>query len=143
MLTGSYTGISDSGTVGYAATPDVNVPAGPLDDSGFSVWSTFGSNTGGIYGSGGFWDMEPTVVIQFGTDPGGNNWRMDGRSLTPREQKSIDTKYDDGLPQSGAMMSRKGLSNCNTSTDPAVADYNVAFADTACFLELILVRYWD
>lgn len=139
FLDGNYSGISDSSTVDYDATPGVNVPEGPLKKSGFAFWS----NPNSYVGSSSLWDYEGSVFLQFGGEPNPNSWRMGNYTLTPKEQKSLDDKYDDGLPQSGIITTTRVASDCVTTTDATTSRYRLTFEGVACYINMPLVRYWN
>jgi hypothetical protein len=63
-----------------------------------------------------------------------NDWLPNQPFLTPSEMLDMDTKYDDGRPGTGKIMTgtTQAYPDCVTSDDPATAVYNTSYADTAC-----------
>jgi prepilin-type N-terminal cleavage/methylation domain-containing protein len=60
--------------------------------------------------------------------------------LTPAQTLSLDIKYDDGIPASGAVMTPKKdfMGGCITDNDPATSQYDTADTSKICSLVLKL-----
>lgn len=124
LIEGRYTGRTASTTNAWALVAGENAPPAKLSGA---IWTVGGEN------------------VSFSGDP---NWfdgyyppiNYDIRTTTsfplkPEEVWNIDSKFDDGKPASGVIVSVKSTSTWTpgcTSTDDATAEY-VVTADVPCF----------
>jgi hypothetical protein len=133
FVTGGYTGVmTGSNPTPEGATPGINVPAGALPNSGYTLYyclpgtscnhpAYFTGQYGQFFHVGAYY--APNVVT---------GWPV----FTPAEAWSIDQKIDDGLPASGLVMTYNLVQqpNCVTSSDPTTAVYNTSYTAMACGL---------
>lgn len=139
FIDGSYTGVNECSSGGKACYKGgINAPDADLRNT---TWAIF--------------DMAPITpqpsYIFSGTHYrhvmyyGGENKDDDmpfGRILSPKEAWNIDLKFDDSSPGTGKIMSLEPVAvdtwdnrnDCATSTDPAVARYNVTTTNPECML---------
>ena len=130
---GQYSGVHGSSSTD--SNPGENVPSGPLSLSGYSLRHAPYSAS-----SATEWDHDAGLFITFGS--AASTGLTDDAILEPQAQESIDEKFDDGMPQSGFLISRKNSANCATTTSMSTARYNVIFDSEACILELVTERNW-
>lgn len=115
------------------AMPGVNVPEGSISGTGFSILSFPVPDPaylywwkGNIYK--GFCFGAPTVLIE-----------TSEKALTTDEAFMIDSKIDDARPGNGLIRSYKIHTDCNTSTDPITAEYDLSKSGTNCALFMGLI----
>ncbi len=134
MLSASMSGVAASGGV-YSSTPGVNVPAGSMQGSGFSVlWlGVVPAGTANIF-AGSYGN-----TLMFGGAVSGSY--TNGPILTPSQAAGIDTKLDDGMPVTGKVRSYKSDStvtpNCTTTAVEATSAYNVSNNGVLCSLVFV------
>lgn len=116
-LTGSYSGVSGAGHAVSHVVPGVNAPLGPWRRTGYT-YTNFGLITGN--GNVNYFDGDYREVFMFG---GTSDTYTNNNVLTGREAFDIDTKYDDGLPARGNIVTYKGTGVNNMSR--ACASTNV------------------
>lgn len=124
MIAGKYTGVSANSADTVYAVIGSNVPAAALPNSGFWLysWDVLVANSA-------YFDGEYRNVMVLGANVAASY--PFNALLTPVEGFALDTKYDDGIPSSGQVVSRK-LANCNTTTVDATAKYNLTYKKAAC-----------
>lgn len=127
LIEGIYTGNSGPNG-GRDSRPGTNVPKGKIATSGYGL-----ENEGVISGGTNtwFWDSNLTIEMVFGGVIPTGNEPSDGPVLTPEEAYAIDSKFDDGRPGYGSIITYRpaGLwSNCVTSNTQTVAAYNLSYA---------------
>lgn len=127
LIEGSYSGASGPNG-GRDGRPGTNEPKGRIANSGYGI-----ENEGVISGGGNtwFWDSNLTLEMTFGTMVPTGNEPSDGVALTPEEAYAIDSKYDDGRPGYGSIITIRpagAWANCVTSNTQTVAAYNLSFA---------------
>lgn len=132
LIQGRYTGGAQSVSWGYGqAEPSVNTPA--LKNA--ACVSVFRWNDVPTAGSAYYAVVYKTtfyVGLPLATDI------CYQPAFTPAEALSIDTKIDDGLPGSGAVVTVKPnwapTANCATTTDPTTASYKTSSTTVNCNL---------
>ncbi len=132
LISGSYNGLSTY--AGNGATAGVNVPPGPLPNSGW--WA---SNTYSEYAMPGYpATLKPSSMIGIGTYFVNNAYV--GSLFAPAEAASIDSKIDDGLPQTGIAFAGGGCggswvcsTNCNTGNT-----YKATVKTQECYMGFLL-----
>ena len=140
LIDGNYTGLSSDGTTTTAyAKAGVNVPG----SASFGVSYLFnhpdaldGNVSGGLdpfYFDG----LYTHVLIVAGLTPTGNSL-PNVPFLTPKQALALDTKFDDGKPGTGWVMTPvpAALPTCATSNTPSTAVYNTTYNANACYLVL-------
>lgn len=134
LIEGNYTGQNGGGT-GCGSTCDaiagVNAPRGRLNNGGYSfvlVGQDTVSDANNFFSTtlGGTFN-----VISFGTKTP-NFWYFNP-IIKPEEAWGLDTKLDDGRPQSGKLYPRRN-SLCTTTTDPVTAEYALSVTADNCSL---------
>lgn len=136
LMEGSYTGVNGGGT-GCSSTCDsiagTNVPRSRLGNGGFSVVRSGQDPVG-------------DVAVNFTGILTGNynafilglkqaNFYYDQPILKAEEMWNIDTKMDDGRPQSGKIYGLKTQTpNCVTTNVDATAAYALSVSTTGCTL---------
>lgn len=134
LIPGTFTGAPANSGVNVSAEPNVNVPAGPLENSGY-LFRTILSGGGSLFlsGSVNFYDGRYGPVISFGGHQ--NNYFPFGPAIKPEEMYKWDQKVDDALPASGRVVSYKpayaSTPNCATNATSS-ARYNVTYDGLAC-----------
>ncbi len=120
LIKGNYTGAIDAG--GFER--DVNVPSSRIDSSSFwmSVYSTASAGNAFIF-----------------SQPAGNTLRITPTAYNGEECWNVDTKLDDGKPNTGKMMAYKGDPSALVTTRANVAppgdadaEYNLTLSDKIC-----------
>jgi len=112
-------------------TPD-NTPLGRINGTGYGVmWG--GDVNGYVTGVDELFEGQYGHLVQFGRF---ERFPTLGRTLlavlTPEEMLNFDLKYDDGRPGTGHIRTWKpdsDVSDCATSDNPAIAQYNVNNVD--------------
>jgi prepilin-type N-terminal cleavage/methylation domain-containing protein len=110
MIKGQYTGVE--GTAGTNLhVAGVNVPPGPINNSGYSLgsWGTADTNSSFLFP--GNFDNTLTIGAKTG-------WQYVGFLLTPTNAYQIDTKIDDGKPGLGFITSQiaGNMPNCSNGS---------------------------
>jgi len=134
LIPGHYTGIAWSVVSGYEIYPGVDCPASRVPGGGYTVaW------LGNYGGSSLLYAANYGNFISFGAAASGNpTW---GNILTTAEAQAFDSKYDDGMPSTGAILSEKPyavsplINNCATSATPPL--YNTGLSGIQCDLMFI------
>ncbi len=152
LIEGNYTGYSNNGLCGtthMCMQPGINSLAGPIPGTGWVAFSvaTF---------SGKRWQGRATNqnrnIIAF-TNPTvstNNTWFRNAYAFTPKQQFSIDTKIDDGLPFQGSIVEMSGVpswmspdctvansdefNNNPPGTSTINTTYDLSFTDLACLM---------
>jgi prepilin-type N-terminal cleavage/methylation domain-containing protein len=130
LLKGSFTGLPGPASVADHI-PDVNVP------------STAYSNTGVVFGIAAATSYSPPLQVARGgalfigqEDAANANSSTFAPFLTGEDMFIIDTKFDDGEAITGRILayhnSSTGYTNCVTSSDPAVAKYDLTNTNIIC-----------
>lgn len=131
MIEGNHTGFAGSGGA-RDARPNINVPAGKISNSGYSV------EPQGIIGPGDTWRWPADYgnVLY----AGGNRNSSHPTELPlfrPEEAWNVDVKLDDGVPTTGRVMSHRKSSlwiNCTTTNVETTSQYNLIDTSIACVL---------
>lgn len=128
LIEGSYTGVkAGADTRTYA--PGLNAPNGRLSNS---VWvmNSYGQRNNDFWWAGNYDNQMSLMGVGVDATLG------TGRAIIkPEEMWGIDVKIDDGKPQHGMLRSmRTADTNCSTSTDAAIAEYNLTHNGVACRL---------
>ncbi|SRR6266545_2553918 len=141
FIVGKYTGVAGDFNGNFVndmeATPGVNVPAGKMDGTGFTV--LYATQTW-IDDPGWFDGDYIGNMFLFGRSDAGEGDSQGGVTdepvITPAEMLSIDAKFDDGRPGTGRVMTYNSnwISNCVTSDDPLTARYNTSIDEPTCML---------
>jgi prepilin-type N-terminal cleavage/methylation domain-containing protein len=112
---------------------------GPIPGTNIGIGWVDGSRTDVGYTTN-YFNVTPGHWISIARDwqspetEAGTNAR---RVLTPAEQFSLDSKFDDGKPGTGKLVASKPTGwqspNCITTSDPVTAQYNTALSSKECF----------
>lgn len=139
LITSQYSGVAGPLTW-QDVLPGENAPSTSVKGGAYSVITT--PSYSGIVN---WWDAPATFRIIVGLDIDHSSGDANQALLTTTEAKSIDDKFDDGMPGLGAIITYKSHSNCNSNTSNAnTARYNVSYTqDRACMLYLLGVRHWN
>ena len=126
---GPMTGVAGPNAY-YQQITGVNVPASAVGTVGISTWGTVNCTLL----SSGFFPVFYRTLFVIGA-PADDGYAQ-APFLTPLEAFNIDSKYDDGRPGSGNIMTftPDAYSNCATSDDPKNATYSFGFSDISCQL---------
>lgn len=124
LMEGSYLGYLDAG--GTKLTLGVNVPRSRLSNAGWSIMHRSVTPVWGV----------STQYIQFGSEGAGHLW---GGVLIPEEVWNIDTKLDDGRPETGIVAVDGIGDDCVTPnayalSAPSGRAYNLAGRNKNCFI---------
>lgn len=130
LVGGTYTGKADSAP--RLATPGKNIPAGRIANTGFTLMSYRAEAADPEWWSGDY------DGFAFGGSVGSVGVESLAPTLTPQEAWNIDTKLDDGNPAHGRVRSYKLMTSCNSTSDPATAQYEVTATSIACGLFLAM-----
>ncbi len=133
LMEGSYLGYLDAG--GTKLTLGVNVPRSKLSGAGWTLIHRSTAVGNPIWGVS-------TQFIQFGAEGSNNLW---GGILVPEEVWNIDTKMDDGLPETGSVMVDGIANTCVTpnafaSVAAAGRAYNLSSTNKTCMLFIRMGR---
>lgn len=135
LVEGTYTGVQAVSGWTTSSQPKLNSPASRLGNAGWAVFNApvqdgTGYMYAGTYGN----------VFTLGFNSVAYETIM--AAIKPEEAWNIDMKMDDGRPGTGVVRPRNpnngssGQALCATSTDPAVATYNLIHTSIACALYL-------
>jgi len=127
LLEGTYTGVNGAGTSTDPVVSSKNVPSSRLSPMLWSLgtWSTLSGDSSRFDGNYG-------NVFQFG---GGTNTSSNwSAALKPEEMWNLDTKMDDGVPNTGNVVARR-FSTCTNATTSAST--NVSYALTTTSVECV------
>jgi prepilin-type N-terminal cleavage/methylation domain-containing protein len=131
LWSGNYTGVSAAaGAYNGVAEIGVNIPASKVTGGGGYMVADF--SDGGTDPNFAYATADYSRSMLFGA-----NWLDWGANLTPvmtgREMLALDTKIDDGKPQSGTVITQPpwfnaymGVPACVTSREPTTATYIVS-----------------
>jgi len=118
LVAGSYTGIDDQG-LGDRGIIGVNLPKGPLGDSGYFI-SLVGNEN----------------VLFFGL------YRPNGAPrnaiLKASQAKSLDNKLDDGIHDSGTFITLEGIDGPPSPTCLNVSAYRITATNVSCYIRITL-----
>jgi prepilin-type N-terminal cleavage/methylation domain-containing protein len=131
LIEGGYSGVAGSLSTRHAVIGQ-NVPAGRIANTGYSFYYQ------AFTGHAERFDASSGQVMEFGgpTDSNGG-FETYGRVLKPEEAWNIDSKTDDGRPGLGKVFAWK---LCSTSTDPLLANYNLASSARDCHMQFAILR---
>lgn len=136
LISGTYSGKTDSNTDNFKLTASINMPVNKIDDSAFMPTSIRAVTSGDpVYFDGA---AKGTYLELRSTDA------TAVPPLLTSEAYQIDVKLDDGLPGRGKVISRKRSDseypNCSTS-DLITATYDLANEDNqVCTLNFFLLE---
>ena len=134
LIDGTYSGTSiyddpDAGEIIHA-TPGVNTPRSRFSGAGWTIIAQPPANGSASY----FAAPYKGITLMFGGPRvGGPNLLLPMGVMKPEDAYSFDRKLDDGLPQSGSVMSMKNI-NCLEATYDA---YKVSSTTNGCTLLLL------
>lgn len=136
LLEGSYTGYNGGGT-GCGGTCDdvagINAPRSRLGNGGFSVIRSGQDPVGDV--ASNFTGILTGNYNAFILGTKQDNFYYDQPILKPEEMWNIDTKMDDGRPQSGKIYAMKlQVPNCVTTNLDATAAYALTVSTVGCTL---------
>jgi prepilin-type N-terminal cleavage/methylation domain-containing protein len=91
--------------------------------------------SGAVWPGNGFYTADYSNAFIVGGVNSVNYMNLES-TLSTEDAWNIDTKMDDGSPDSGTVYSMRlgGYSNCPTNATPGSADYNLALAGLQCSL---------
>lgn len=131
LVAGNYTAVAGSA----GSTHDVvgaNVPASRYQGAGWALLSLHSMSSG----SATYFAANYGNTLAFGANAPAENDYVNNPVISANESWNIDTKMDDGNPQSGIVLALKNASrsNCTSSTNDA---YTVASPYIGCNLLMI------
>jgi prepilin-type N-terminal cleavage/methylation domain-containing protein len=131
LIPGEYTGTNGPSGARHAV-PGTNVPASKFPNAGFMVVGWFGyTNAFDYIGPG----PRPWTTIQFHALLFGTTYLSQyetfGPILSASDALSIDLKFDDGLPASGAFIA-PNIWSCATSNINTNAKYRTSTSNPRC-----------
>lgn len=127
LIEGRYTGVKAS-AANWHVRPGLNAPAADANGVG---WTMFYAGT--KEGDAWLFDGSYDHVLFVGKESANSTTNMP--FLTPDEAWSLDTKYDDGKPVRGHMLSKYLANNCYegvTGTNSLDATYRLSYKQEAC-----------
>lgn len=133
IISGNFTGAGNGGA--NNATPDINVPRSFDNENCFGIRDVGPSADGRI---GNVSDRKPTKqspMFIIGTERATTDCSNSG--FAAKDVLNIDTKIDDGLSSTGAIMASEGADATNTLTScdaHATGQYNLTLNDKQCVL---------
>ena len=132
FITGNFTGIASTGNI-HASLAGVNVPAGSINNTAFSMYS-WNACSAPISGTNYFFDGDYCHTLRFGAITVGD-WPQ-SPALLPKEAADLDGKADDGLPAYGSVRAPQAQwqANCATTNVATTAVYNKSYTTPACIL---------
>jgi prepilin-type N-terminal cleavage/methylation domain-containing protein len=125
LITGHFTGTAAGAP--RMAMAGINIPAGPMDNSGFTYMSYYAPHNGDIT-----WFAGDYTGIMLGSSSSVGVETSDP-ILAPGEASILDIKFDDGRPATGLIRMNKSLT-CLTSDDPNTAEYILNSSAIQCNL---------
>lgn len=132
FVPGTFSGVAGTGS-GTHAVPGINVPAGKLPESAYAIIASV--------------PFDSTDVSWFEGDYGNfllfgyaNNGNPSGGVIRGADAATLDAKGDDGRPGTGLMRTTKSATNCHTSTDPAISEYDMRSSVKGCNFIYIMGR---
>ena len=139
IIAGNYIGISITGCTSPNYCTDAGNNAPPSKAASASAWHIFSPEPG--------WQGKDSVrnVLALGNPSNltgsGSNGEWHGLVLSPQDMKTIDTKADDGSPNTGKITNMNAgngtigalNANCVTGTGGSM-EYNLLYGDIACNL---------
>ena len=134
LIDGSYTG-AGGGECSICTNPGVNIPRSSMD-GGMYLLDHPTQLDGNVSGDGYYFDGVIFHVLRIAAMLNGTSPIANDPLLTPAQAMQIDTKFDDGRPGTGWIMTPKSsaLPNCATADDPNVALYNTGYTGVACVM---------
>jgi prepilin-type N-terminal cleavage/methylation domain-containing protein len=147
LITGRYTGVSNSATALWAIT-GTNVPQLAYNNAGLVPFylgaQSGGTNSMSIKNCAGSGNISQSVnsfsgtfgnLFVAGASTGSSALSTSGRAYTPAEAQMIDAKMDDGLPGMGKVMAPPAPDDsCATTSSASTAAYAVTSASPLCYL---------
>ncbi len=134
LIEGTYTGMNGAASAGFDGNIGINVPRSKLGNAG---WQT--RYIGPITASGNLYYYVANYghVFYFGTETPTAETMFS--ALKPEEAWSIDTKVDDGIANSGKVLSQPHTTSYTPNcTSAATSDnYNLTNTSIACALTII------
>jgi prepilin-type N-terminal cleavage/methylation domain-containing protein len=129
FISGSFTGVISGG----GAVPGTNTPKSAISSAGWS----FG-NKATTAANANDYDNGLSNFLALGAPIA--SALTQAAAITPQDAWQVDTKFDDGSPSLGRIMTRKpaALTNCASSAVDATATYNRPFTGIACSLNMSL-----
>lgn len=125
LIPGKYTGVYTSAAFKFRPNAGVNAPINKLFPNGVMCLYNLDNYAGGS----NFFAANYKHILEFW-----GNSTVITPSVTPSEALSIDTKYDDGMPGYGNIMSYRNtiLPNCLTTNSVITAKYDISYAAINC-----------
>ena len=126
LIEGVYSGTTIQGDTLKDCVPGVNVPVGPMTDSGYSV-----DGIGVVPRWAGDYGNSIVFGGRIGIFPTSNPM------LKTEEAWNIDIKFDDGSPANGGIRTYTKVSvwrNCPTTNVQSTTNYNLSYGSQACVL---------
>jgi prepilin-type N-terminal cleavage/methylation domain-containing protein len=124
LISDTVSGISTSGT--YAYTIGVNIPASQFSGAGWRLLNyTEDDRDGGVEGLAATptGDIPANLVLWFGGRYFEDSNRM-GNIISPNDAADFDTKFDDGLPLTGVIITQSNIASPNCVTADAYTESN-------------------
>lgn len=130
MIQGSYTGAPGSGGI-TNFKGGINAPASKVDGGVFAIYWT------GIFQSDPAWfDGSYGNALYIGSVSAGGT--PTNPLLSGSEALAFDSKFDDGLPAYGNIVTQKPIGyQCATTSVSSTAKYNVAASGLVCYFMII------
>lgn len=135
FIEGNYTGVAGSGGASDVNLGE-NAPRMKLFTNARVGFAAFRLSTTGCVdywsGTGNFFAGNYGNLLMFGQELNSNEFPIRA-ALTPSDASAIDSKYDDGQPALGAIVTFKNAVNTSCSTtDDYLSQYNLTFGQNAC-----------
>lgn len=127
LISGRYTGVKAS-AANWHVRPGINSPSNDISGVGWTLFYV-GTQEGDAWLFDGSYDH----VLFAGKESANSSTNMP--FLTPDEAWALDSKYDDGKPARGSMVSKYGATNCYqgvSGTTDFDATYRLSYKQAAC-----------
>jgi len=135
LIEGSYSGVSGSGGLGiFDHVIGTNAPKSKINNSGYGV--TWVGVKSGVTADTNYFDGSYKHAMIFG-NYSTNNLPVTA-ALTTDEMLGFDSKYDDGSPSTGKILTWKLTTGYTPSCATSVTAYNIASKGLKCSLVMPL-----
>jgi prepilin-type N-terminal cleavage/methylation domain-containing protein len=128
LIEGTYSGLTGSGG-GFDSTIGSNVPRSKISNTGWSVrWIGYNGDAANAY----YYVRNYGNVLYFGRETPSAETADD--TLKPEEAWNIDTKMDDGKPNTGKITSFKRSNSYTPNCVNAATEYDLLLSSVECSL---------
>lgn len=137
FIDGGYTGATTGGGGTFYAKGGVNVPRSPINGVAL-MFDHPDATDGNVSSDSLYFDGLYGHVLRIAGLSEAATSLPATVFLTPEQALKVDSKFDDGKPGTGWVVTPKfsALGNCSTSNTTSSSVYNVSYSSEACYLFL-------